>query len=131
MTDIKETRNQVSVTPPQKRNPTGKGGFGDNPDNRSSGRWNKEESISYQYNRIGRMSDEELKTFKPQTQFQKIALARVKAARDEKFGLQDAKEITDRTEGKAPQSVDVTTNGESINPYNGLTEAELKKLAGK
>lgn len=90
-------------------------GFNKHPENISPGGWNKEESISYQYNRIGRMSDEELASFIPKNQFQKIALARVKSARDEKFGLHDTKEITDRTEGKAPQSIDVTTGGDKLN----------------
>lgn len=106
-----KTTQQVS-TPP---NPSGKGGFKDNPQNRNPGGWDKTQSISYQYNRIGRMSDEELETFTPQNQFQKIALARVKAARDEKFGLHDTKEITDRIEGKAQQSIDMTTGGEKLN----------------
>lgn len=97
-------------------NPTGKGGFGDNPQNRNPGGWKKEESISYQYNLIGRMSDEELEAFEPKTQFQKIALARVKQARDERYGLPDAKELADRTEGKAAQSIDMTSNGETIQP---------------
>ena len=97
------TTNQVK-TPP---NPTGKGGFGDNPQNRNPGGWDKTQSISYQYNRIGRMSDEEFAKFVPENQFQKIAYARLKAARDEKFGLADTKEITDRIEGKAPQFIGI------------------------
>lgn len=39
--------------------------------------------------------------------------------------------LINRSFGKANESVDVTTNGESINPYAGLTTEELKKLAGK
>lgn len=80
-------------------------GFDTHPENRNPGGWDKTQSISYQYNRIGRMSDDEIENFVPENQFQKIALARVKAARDEKFGLPDAKEISDRTEGKAPQYI--------------------------
>jgi len=94
----KKTTQQV---PP---NPTGKGGFGDNPGNRNPGGWDKTQSISYQYNRIGRMSDEELEAFVPQNQNQKIALQRIKIAQKEN-GLMDAKEVTDRTEGKAPQFI--------------------------
>lgn len=89
-------------------------GFNVNPQNRSDGGWKKEQSISYQYNRFGRMSDEELENYVPQTQFEKIALQRIKLAYKAN-GLLDAKEITDRTEGKAPQSMDVTTGGEKIN----------------
>lgn len=110
-------------------NPLGIGGFGDNPQNRSNGRWNKEESISYWYNKIGRMSDEELAEFIPANQNQKIALKRVQDAVDD---LTTTKEITDRTEGKAPQSIDVTSDGDSIRAqYVPLTTEELRKLAGK
>lgn len=83
-------------------NPTGKGGFQERPEDRSNGRWSKEGSISYNYNKIMRMSDDELEAFKPSTQAEKIALMRVNQAA-EKLGLADAKELADRTEGKAPQ----------------------------
>lgn len=107
-----KTTEQDSVTPPQLRNPDGKGGFGDNPQNRNPGGWKKEGSISYQYNRLMRMTPEELDKFKPETVAQQIALARIKEAEK---SLPDVKEITDRTEGKAPQNIDVTSGGEKLN----------------
>lgn len=110
------------------RNPEGKGGFGDNPHNRNPGGWKKEESISYQYNRLGRMTDEEFASYIPKTKFERIAYNRIKDAEE---SLNDTKEITDRVEGKAPQSIDMTSKGESINPYSNLTTEELRKLAGE
>lgn len=121
-----ETTEQVTKPP----NPTGKGGFGDNPQNRNPGGWRKEESISYQYNKLMRMSPDELNDFVPETVAQMIALQRIKVAVTT-AGLNDTKEISDRTEGKAPQAIDVTTNGESLNPFKELTPDELRKLAGK
>lgn len=105
-------------------------GFNVNPQNRSDGRWKPEQSISYLYNKFGRMTEDELEAYREEkegqlTRFEKIALARVKAAED---SLNDAKEITDRTEGKAPQSIDMTSKGESINPYSALTTEELRKM---
>lgn len=88
-------------------------GFNKHPENISPGGWNKEESISYQYNRLMRMEPAELDAFKPQTVAQEIAVARVKQARKD-TGLLDTKEITDRTEGKAPQSIDVTSGGDKL-----------------
>lgn len=85
-------------------NPEGKGGFGENPHNRSNGRWKKEDSISYQYNMLMRLPFEELKSFKPETVAQKIALKRIMIAITSE-GLNDTREITDRTEGKAPQFI--------------------------
>lgn len=102
--------------------------FGSKPENRHNGRWKKEDSISYNYNLFLAMSEEGFAEFIPKTKAQRIAYNRIKDAED---SLNDTKEITDRVEGKAPQSIDMTSNGESINPYAGLTTEELRKLAGK
>lgn len=40
-------------------------------------------------------------------------------------------DMLDRAIGKPEQQLDLTTKGESINPYASLTVEELKKLAGK
>lgn len=97
-TSDSSTTNQVDMN----LNPTGKGGFGDNPQNRSDGRWSKEGSISYNYNKLMRMTADEFEAFSPNTQAEKIAKARILASID---SLNDAKEVTDRTEGKAPQFI--------------------------
>ncbi len=128
-----ETTNQV--TPPEKRNPTGKGGFGDNPQNRSDGGWKKENTISYQYKRFLNMTPEEIDQWaltlkKDRTVAMDIAYKRIVAA---KSSLPDVKEITDRTEGKAQQAVDVTSGGEKLSTLlvefvgedNGTDNAEI------
>lgn len=97
-------------------NPTGKGGFQERPGDRSNGTWDSTQSISFQYNKIMRLSPSELSTFKPETVAQEIALARLRASRDIKFGLADTKEITDRTEGKAAQAIDLTSSDGSMTP---------------
>ena len=93
-------------------NPTGKGGFGDNPQNRNPGGWNKENTISYQYRRFLNMTPEELeewaKTPKSErTVAMDLAYKRILEGRT---SLADIKEITDRTEGKAVQLVDMTVD---------------------
>ena len=110
MTDTKQTELQrdekgriTGGTPPA--------GFNVNPQNRSNGRWKAEDSISYNYNKFLAMSEEEFAEYVPQTKAQRIAYNRIKASED---SLNDTKEITDRTEGKAQQMVDVTTGGEAI-----------------
>lgn len=92
-------------------NPSGKGGFGDNPQNRANGRWSKETSISYWYNYIIRLSVNELETFKPETVAQQLAYNSVMEAKNE---LSYLKEVTDRTEGRAMQQTDITSQGEKI-----------------
>lgn len=128
----KSTTQQVAQTRDEKGRITGgmpPVGFHTNPENRSPGGWDKTQTISYQYNRIGRMSDKELAEFVPENQFQEIAYRRILAAKSDS-GLNDTKEITDRTEGKAPQTLDVSNSDGSMNPYANLTLDELKKLAG-
>lgn len=106
-------------------------GFNKHPENRNDGHWKPENTISFQYRRFMAMSPEELKKYSAtpdneRTVAMDIAYSRVLASRK---SLPDVKEITDRTEGKAAQAIDVTTQGESINPLQGLTIEELRKLA--
>lgn len=89
------------------RNPKGKGGFGDHPENRNPGGWRKEVSFSYQYKRFMAMTIPELEEYAAlpkdkRTVVEDLAYTRVVAA---KKSLNDVKEITDRTEGKAPQFI--------------------------
>lgn len=98
------------------RNPTGKGGFGDHPENRNPGGWKPENSFSYQYKRFMNMTISDLEywannTPKDQrTVVEDLAYKRVVAANR---SLNDIKEITDRTEGKAPQHLRIGGDGEA------------------
>lgn len=98
-------------------NPTGKGGFQMNPQNRNPGGWKKEDSISYQYNLLIRLTVDEFykwmeKNPKDQrTMAQELAYQAVQKARKE---INYLREITDRIEGKPMQSTDITTQGKSI-----------------
>ena len=99
------------------RNPTGKGGFGDNPQNRSSGHWDKEESISYWYNKLGRMTDEEYEKWQPANRNQRIAHQRyVEACGTGELALKATKEITDRTEGRPKQDIDMNIETDDVMP---------------
>lgn len=99
-------------------NPTGKGGFQERPQDRSPGGWKKEDSISYQYNLLQRLTVSGFKqwlTDNPddkRTMAQELAYQAVLKARKE---LNYLKEVTDRTEGKSPQAIDVTSGGETLN----------------
>jgi len=90
------------------RNPTGKGGFGDHPENRSDGRWNPRMTFSFQCRRFMNMTVEEFKNWinitpeKERTMIEEQAYNAVLKARTK---LDYLKEQTDRTEGKAPQTV--------------------------
>ena len=93
-------------------NPSGKGGFGDNPQNKANGRWSKDTSISYWYNHLIRLDIKDFETFEIKTIAQQLAYNAIIEAKDE---LGYLKEVTDRTDGKSIQPTDVTSKGESIN----------------
>ena len=86
------------------RNPTGKGGFGDNPQNRNPGGWRKEVTIPYQMQFFLSLSIEEIEKWekenppKKRTPAQQIALNSVKKSLEQ---LDYQKETTDRTSGRA------------------------------
>ena len=91
------------------RNPKGKGGFADNPQNRANGRWRKEDSISYWMNRFLRMSVNDMKQWEKEnknddrTFAQRIAYNSVlKSISELKYQI----ETTDRTEGRAKQYIE-------------------------
>lgn len=111
-------------TTQQVPNPTGKGGFGDNPQNRNPGGWKPSVTFSYQYKRFMNMPMVELETWlrknkDTMTVVEHLAYKRVLAA---KRSLSDVKEITDRTEGKAPQSIEHTgKDGDPIEQNMSIT----------
>lgn len=97
-------------------NPTGKGGFQERPQDRNSGYWDSSNTISFQYKRFLKMTPAQMKEFEASPEDQKtvamvIAHAQVVAA---KRSLNHAKEVTDRTEGKASQAIDITSGGEAV-----------------
>jgi len=125
-----ETTQQASKKTPKERNPTGKGGFGDNPQNQNPGGWNKNNTISYQYNRFMHMAPDELKAFnalpsKDKTVAMEIAYRRVIASYK---SLADVKEITDRTEGRAAQSIELNSVGEITHKFEDLDDEGLDRI---
>lgn len=89
-------------------NPTGKGGFQERPQDIARGRWSGETSISYNYNKLIRMTLTEITEWlennpdDKRTMAQDLAYKAVLNARDD---LAYLKEVTDRTEGKAQQNI--------------------------
>ena len=109
-------------------NPTGKGGFGDNPQNSAKGRWSGETSISHQYNLLIRMSVKMFRSWVAdhphdvRTVAQDVAYNAVLKARKD---LSYLKEITDRTEGKPMQYSEIKANVETS---GGLSEETLTRM---
>lgn len=94
--------------PGNNANPTGKGGFQERPEDRVDGRWRKEDSFSYWLNKFKAMNHDEFFSWlndvpeSERTVAQDIAYARIRKAWDD---LQEFKEVADRTEGRAPQTI--------------------------
>ena len=55
-------------------------GFHTHAERRNNGKWDKDESISYWYNKLLRMPNEEFDNFKPASSAQRIACTRIVTA---------------------------------------------------
>ena len=103
---VEETTNLVNN---MNRNPEGRGGFKDHPAHRNSGgRPKNSESITFWYRRFLDMNVKEFLDWEKnpsgeeRTVVASLSYARVRMAKE---SLKDFKEVADRTEGKAPQTV--------------------------
>ena len=90
-------------------NPTGKGGFQERPQDIHPGGWKKENSIGYQYRMLIKLSVSEFDNWKRKyprkirTMAQEIAYQAVISSI---YDIKYLEEVTDRTEGKAPQVIE-------------------------
>lgn len=110
-------------------NPSPSTRFGaENGNPRNPGGWKKEDSISYQYNKMLRMTVEEFKAWEKEnpeserTVAQGLAYSAVVKARGE---LNYLKEVTDRTEGRAQQRI---THDGSMNMDITRIADEIEKV---
>jgi len=118
------TSNQVRSVP----NPSGKGGFGDNPSNINlSGHWKKEDTPRYKLEQMMKLSEEELLKVATDKSLPMFENKLAQAIIDGNWNI--IKEMTEQVYGRAAQAIDVTTKGESVNPVTSLTADELRKLA--
>ena len=113
-------------------NPTGKGGFGDHPENRSNGRWSKDNSFSYWMNFFKHLTVKDFKEYektKPEderTMAESLAYARVFRSRNE---LAEFQVVANRTEGMPREIKDVNMQVERTLSAEVIEAAEeaLKK----
>ena len=129
-------------------NPTGKGGFKDNPQNKANGRWKAENSSSYQFNRWNNMDSElaikyakawkivpeekedvtnvELQAFIEAHKAHTLVEERtLRAYFRSMTTLADAREIDNRTEGMPIATVRATVK----NDFDGMSTSDKQKLA--
>ena len=92
-------------------------GFHTHAERRNNGKWSKDESISYWYNKLLRMPNEEFDSFTPANSSQRIAYTRIVAAcGTDELALRATKEITDRTEGRPRQDIDMSVEQDEAIP---------------
>lgn len=92
-------------------------GFHTHSGRRNNGKWSKDESISYWYNKLLRMPNEEFDSFRPANSSQRIAYTRiVTACGTDELALKATKEITDRVEGKPRQDIDMSVEQDNAVP---------------
>jgi hypothetical protein len=120
-----KTTDQVRPAP----NPTGKGGFGDHPENRNPGGWKKEETVRYQVEQVAQMDDDALNAVIEDSKRPRLVRNFATAVKNSQW--REIREIIEMIYGKPKESVDLTSKGKSINPYSELTVEELRKLASK
>ena len=101
------------MTTNKNTNPTGKGGFGDHPENRNPGGWDPQNTFSYQLNRFKNMDVSEFKAWKDKhpirTMAEELAYNRILESRTD---LKNFQEVANRTEGMPKQSIDQSNTGE-------------------
>ncbi len=112
--------------------------FADRPHHRSNGRWKKEDSISYQYKKFLQMSVKEFRNWynvtdqKSRTMAMEVAYKTILLACSMRCNesLAATKEITTRTEGKAPVEPCVQDYLVFYEQIKDLSLDELKSITG-
>lgn len=96
-------------------NPTGKGGFGEHPENRSDGRWSKENSYTYWLNYFMKMTKVEFDTYNPLKRTDMtMAMCGAWSRIAKSSKLEEFREVANRTEGMPRQTTDLTSNGKTL-----------------
>ena len=124
----------MTKNPTKQRKPSvGRGGvptppgFEEHPERRHNGAWKKESTPRFKLEQMMKLAEPELRKIaedKDAPLFErKLATAIAKGQ------WREIKEMIQEVYGKPKENVDVTSNGDSINPYAGLTTDELRKLA--
>lgn len=106
------------------RNPEGKGGFGDHPENRNPGGWKKEDTPRYKLEQMMKLSIKELEVV---VRDEEAPLFERKIAKCLVEGdWKTIREMTAEVYGTPKQSIDHTTGGEKIKTVVEIIDARSK-----
>lgn len=113
--------NKPTTNQDKNNNPTGKGGFADNPQNRSDGSWKKEDTPRYKIEKMMTMTESELSAIvkdKDASYFERT----IAVAISEKQ-WKTIREMIHEVYGTPKQSVDLTSGGEKIKTVVEIIDA--------
>lgn len=119
------TTDQATTHNPMNRNPSGKGGFGDNPEHRNPGGWKKEQTARYKLELIIKMSDEELQALINNEDTPRFDKNMAIAVQNGEWREIDS--MINQIYGKPKDNMDITSNGETIGKAVEVVWAKKKK----
>lgn len=102
-------------------NPTGKGGFGDNPQNRSSGHWKKEDTPRFKLEKMMNLSIKDLEVIVRDEDAPLFERKLAKAIVEDDW--KTYREMMHEVYGTPKQSVDVTSGGDKIKTVVEIIDA--------
>lgn len=113
-------------------NPTGKGGFQERPEDiNRNGTWNPKMTFGFQYRRFLNMPVDEFKKWQQETPenertvVEELAYTAVLKAKNV---FKERQEIANRTEGMPKQSIDATSNGQTLTGLIQINEASEEPI---
>lgn len=127
---MKANTDQMAQTRDEKGRITGgtpPAGFNAHPENRNPGGWIKSDTPRFKLEQMMKLSEEDLLEVANDKTVPMFENKLARAIIDGNWTV--IKEMTQEVYGKPPQSLDLTTKGESINPISQLTAEELRNLA--
>jgi hypothetical protein len=128
--DNSSTTNQAGQTRDEKGRITGGRppvGFHTNPENRSDGRWDKNNCYSYWLNFFMKLTLDEFKTYDPKKRKDMtMAMCGAWARISKSYQLEEFREVADRTEGKPKQTTDITSKGDKLIMTNDQLDRIIK-----
>lgn len=107
------------------RNPTGKGGFNERPEDRGRGFWKREDTPRFKLEQMMKLSLSELEEIIDDAARPLFEVKLATAIRDGAWTV--IKEMTQEVYGKPKESVDMTSNGETIGKTVEVVWAKKKK----
>ena len=128
------------ILPGHAINPEGKGGFAEHPELAAKGRWKISDTPGYWLKKFNTMTIAEFKEFTqkpsteltvPQFEAMQLHLAGMRDMEKSKHGLDAFKEIMDRVEGKARQTIDTTVQNYVPPTINIVVSDDNPNDAGK